>query len=247
MGLGMAATGWWRTIRVLSRTLRVIAFDNRGAGRSEAPPGPYTVAQMARDALAVLDAAEAPRAHVYGISLGGMIAQEIALEHPNRVISVVLGATSPGGADAVPPDEDTLGFLERRTAMPAEEGIWASVPYLYGAPTRRHHGGRIGQDTTRRLRFPIGPDGYRAQVAAAWGHDASGRLGGIDAPTLVVHGLDDRMILPANGRLLAERIPGASLQLWEGAGHLYTTDEPRADREVLRFLIDAAVRPEDSR
>src|SRR3954451_7644807 len=129
MGLGMNATGWWRTVPVLAESFTVIAFDNRGVGRSARPPGPYTVAGMADDAVAVLDAAGAERAHVYGISLGGMIAQEIALRHPERVGCLVLGATTPGGSRAVAADEDTLAFFNRRGEMPAEEAVWASVPY----------------------------------------------------------------------------------------------------------------------
>ena len=122
MGLGMASTAWWRTVPVLAKRLRVITFDNRGAGRSDAPRGPYTLRQLAADAVAVLDAAGEERAHVYGFSLGGMIAQELALRHPERVSKLVLGATTPGGRHHELPDKDTLGFLERRTKMPDRGG-----------------------------------------------------------------------------------------------------------------------------
>src|SRR3954454_19964478 len=112
MGLGMNATGWWRTIPVLAGAgFRVLAFDNRGVGRSDRPPGPYSVPQLADDAVAVLDAAGIERAHVYGISLGGMIAQEIALRHAGRLRALVLGATTPGGNLGVPAGEATLAFF----------------------------------------------------------------------------------------------------------------------------------------
>jgi pimeloyl-ACP methyl ester carboxylesterase len=238
MGLGMNATGWWRTVPVLAERLRVIAFDNRGMGRSDRPEGPYTTAQMADDAMAVLDAAGEADAHVYGISLGGMIAQQIALRHPGRVRSLVLGATTPGGAVHTAPDPGTLAFFERRASMPAEEAVWASVPYNYGAATRARHAGRIGEDIVERLRYPFEADPYRAQLAAALGHDIHERVGEIRAPTLVVHGDADRMIPPANGRLLADTIPGARLAMWPGAGHLYFTDEREADRDVLAFLSE---------
>ena len=244
MGLGMNATGWWRTVPVLAGAgLRVLAFDNRGGGRSDRPPGPYTVAGMADDCAAVLDATGEASAHVYGISLGGMIAQELALRHPARVRSLVLGATTPGGDRAVGADPEVLAFFLRRAEMPAEEAVWASVPYNYGPATRVEQPARIGEDIVQRLRFPIEPEPYVAQLQAALGHDAHQRLGAISAPTLVVHGEADVMVPPGNARLLAEAIPGAELSLWPGAGHLYPTDEPRADAAVAEFLLSAPSTP----
>lgn len=237
MGLGLTAAAWWRTVPVLAEGLRVLAFDNRGVGRSDRPPGPYSLAQMADDAVAVLDAAEAERAHVYGISLGGMIAQEIALRHPERVRSLVLGATSPGGARATGPDAAVQAFFARRAGMPAEEAAWAAVPYNYGAATRERHAQRIAEDIGQRLRFRLDPASYLLQLAAGMRHDAYARLRGIAVPALVVHGSEDRMMPPANAHALVEALPDARLELWDGAGHLYMTDEPRADRAILRFLL----------
>jgi pimeloyl-ACP methyl ester carboxylesterase len=242
MGLGMNATGWWRTVPVLADSFTVLAFDNRGVGRSSRPPGPYSVAQLADDAVAVLDAAGAERAHVYGISLGGMIAQEVALRHPERVASLVLGATTPGGPQAVPADDATLAFFRRRGEMSAEEAVWASVPYNYGPRTRAERAQQIGEDIAQRLRYPIEPEPYAAQLAAALGHDAHDRLGQITQPALVVHGEADVMVPPENGRLLAHAIPGAELVTFPDAGHLYPTDEPEADRAVARFLSERSSR-----
>jgi 3-oxoadipate enol-lactonase len=241
MGLGMNATGWWRTVPVLlANGLRVLTFDNRGVGRSDRPTGPYTTAVMADDAVAVLDATAVQRAHVYGISLGGMIAQEIALRHPDRIARLVLGATMPGGDGAVPADEETLEFFQRRGQMPAEEAVWASVPYNYSTRTRVQHGDRIAQDIRQRLRYPIEPEPYAAQLAAALGHDAHDRLARVRAPTLVVHGQEDVMVPLANGRLLANLIPDARLLELRGAAHLYPTDEPNADHEIAAFLTASA-------
>ncbi len=236
MGLGMTATGWWRTVPVLAEQFAVLSFDNRGVGRSGRPAGPYTVAQMAGDALAVLDAAGCETAHVYGVSLGGMIAQELVLRWPQRVRGLVLAATTPGGSHAVAPDDATLEFFRRRGQMPAEEAVWASVPYNYAARTRAHGGDRIAEDIAERLRYPIEQAPYLAQLEAALGHDAYERLGAIGAPTLVVHGAEDRMVDPGNARLLAQRIAGARLELLERTGHLYFTDEPAADRAIAAFL-----------
>lgn len=237
MGLGMTATGWWRTVPVLASSgLHVIAFDNRGVGRSGRPAGPYSVAEMADDAVAVLDACELERAHVYGISLGGMIAQELVLRHPDRVERLVLGATTPGGPTAVPADATTLAFFERRASMTAEEAVWASVPVNYAPRTRQQHGQRIADDIVQRLRYPIEPEPYRAQLTAALTHDAGARLAAVKAPTMVLHGREDRMVPAENAKLLADAIPGAILELLPEAAHLYPTDEPQADRRIAAFL-----------
>ena len=236
MGLGMNATGWWRTVPVLAERFRVIAFDNRGSGRSPKPPGPYTVAEMADDAVDVLDAAGVERAHVYGISLGGMIAQELALRHPERVRSLVLGATTAGGPTAVPAAPHVQAFLPLRAQMTAEFAVWASVPINYAPRTRLHHGDRIAEDIEQRLRFPVEPEPYLAQLLAAQGHDAGGRLVGIGAPALIVHGADDVLIPPQNAELLASRLPDAEVHVYDDAAHLYFTDEPRVDEDVRDWL-----------
>ncbi len=236
MGLGMPATGWWRTVPVLAKDFRVISFDNRGSGRSGRPRGPYSPAQLADDALAVLGAAGEEAAHVYGISLGGMVAQELALRAPERVRSLVLGATTAGGREHEPPDDETLGFLRRRGSMPAEEGVWASIPYMYGPATLERATERIAEDLEQRLRFPTDRAGYEAQLAAASAHDTASRLGAIEAPALVLHGTADRIVPMANGRRLAERIRTARFHELGEAGHLYVTDAPDAADVVVRFL-----------
>ena len=238
MGLGMAATGWWRTAPVLAKRFRVLTFDNRGAGRSGHPRGPYTLARLADDALSVLDAAGEESAHVYGISLGGMIAQELALRAPQRVRSLVLGATTAGGRQHELPDRETVGFLVRRASMPAEEGVWASIPYMYGAAELDGATARIAEDVEWRLQFPPDQVGYRAQLAAAAKHDTVSRLGAIQAPTLVLHGTEDRIVPIGNGRRLAERLPDARFHELDGAGHLYLTDSPGAADIASRFLRD---------
>jgi pimeloyl-ACP methyl ester carboxylesterase len=191
---------------------------------------------MAADAVGVLDGLGIARAHVYAISMGGMIAQELALRWPERVGALVLGATSAGGALATAPDPETLAFLARRASLPDEEGRWASVPYVYSERTRDSGGARIGEDFAHRRSYVFQPEGYRAQLAAAAGHDTAARLAEITVPTLIVHGAEDRMVPPANGRALAAAIPGARLLELEHAAHLYTTDEPAADEAVLEFL-----------
>jgi pimeloyl-ACP methyl ester carboxylesterase len=236
-GQGMTRSAWWRTVPVLARRFRVLSFDNRDTGRSKHSAWPYTVAQMADDAMAVLDAAGEERAHVYGMSLGGMVAQEIALRHPDRVAALVLGSTTPGGVQAVLPDLRTLTFFVRVGWMGPEEAEWAAVAYKYGEATRRERGFLIAEDIAHRDGFPVDALTYLHQMGAASSFNPMGRLRDIAAPTLVVHGEQDVVVPPANARRLAEAIPDSELMIWPGAGHLYATDEPRADRAIMRFLL----------
>jgi pimeloyl-ACP methyl ester carboxylesterase len=243
LGQGMRLEAGWRTVEQLSRSFRVLTFDNRDVGRSDRSPWPYVVAQMARDAIAVLDAANEERAHVYGISLGGMVAQEIALGSRDRVGALVLGASTPGGPLAIPHDAHVLTFFARAGGMGTEEAEWAAVPYSYSERTRRKHGDRIAEDIARRLtdtrsNIDYVPQTitYLHQLTAAAGHITFNRLAQITAPTLVVHGAQDRIQSPENARILANSICDAELTLWPDAGHVYVTDEPEADRDIARFL-----------
>jgi 3-oxoadipate enol-lactonase len=236
-GQAMTLEAWWRTVPVLAGSFRVLTFDNRDVGRSSHSPFPYVVAQMADDAVAVLDAAGVASAHVYGISLGGMVAQELALHFPQRVRTLVLGATTGGGPDAILARTQPLTFFVRVGAMAPEEAEWAAVPYNYGLKTRRDHGERIAEDIAKRVQHQTDTLAYMHQVAAAASHNAAGRLRSIRIPTLVVHGEEDLVMPLRNGEILARSIPGAEFKSWPGAGHLYITDEPEADRYIRQFLV----------
>lgn len=238
MGLGLSGGAWWRTVPVLAGGHEVITFDNRGVGRSRALFHAYSTEVMADDAVSVLDAAGVEHAHVYGISLGGMVAQEVALRHPERVRSLVLGATSPGGSRAHRPDEAVLEFLRRRTWMTHDEAAWRSVQFNYSERCRSECPERIEEDVAQRLAHSFPAQAYFAQLWAASTHDAYARLPRIDAPTLVVHGSDDLLIPVENGRLLAERISGARLTELPGTGHLYATEMPEVDDQISAFMAE---------
>src|SRR5581483_10859690 len=184
-GLGLSGGAWWRTVDALAPAMRVITFDHRGIGRSQSLTYAYTTEAMADDAVSILDDLGIDRVHLYGFSLGGMVAQQIALRHPARVRSLVLGATHSGGRRAAVPDPDVVAFIRRRGTMPAEEAAWASVPYNYGPRCRSEHVDRIADDIARRLRNPFNERAYRAQLLAASLHNCFGRLERIAAPTLI--------------------------------------------------------------
>jgi pimeloyl-ACP methyl ester carboxylesterase len=236
MGLGLSGGAWWRTVPMLARSLRVITFDNRGVGRSESRFHSYTTEAMADDAVSVLSAAGIERAHVYGFSLGGMVAQQLALRHPDRVRSLVLGATHAGGPRSVRPDSEVMDFFRRRATMPHDEAAAASVPFNYGPRAQREHPDRIAEDIRRRLEHPFAERAYRAQIVAATLHNCRTRLKRIEVPTLVVHGTHDRIVPVANAEMLAGEISSAELRILEGSGHLYSTEEPEVDGEIARFF-----------
>jgi pimeloyl-ACP methyl ester carboxylesterase len=236
MGLGLSGGAWWRTVPVLARRLEVITYDHRGVGHSRALFHAYSTEAMADDAVSVLDSAGVDRAHVYGISLGGMVAQQLALRHPERVRSLVLGATYAGGPHARRPGPDVLAFLRRRLWMRHEEAAWSSVQFNYSERCRSEHPERINEDVAQRLAHSFPVQAYRAQMWAATTHDTYRRLGRIGSPTLVVHGSDDLMIPIDNGRMIAERIPGARLMELAETGHLYPTEAPHVDEEISAFM-----------
>jgi 3-oxoadipate enol-lactonase len=234
MGLGYTLDMWHRTAPALARHYRVIVFDNRGVGQSDVPPGPYAISVMASDAAAVMDAAGVESAHVLGVSMGGMIAQELALQYPARVRSLILGCTTCGGPRAVPADPEVINTLLARATMTVEEGIHAMANYVYdkGTPTER-----LEEDfVIRRRTYPTSA-GYIAQVQGALAWESFSRLSQIDSPTLVLHGESDRLVPPGNAKLLAEGIAGARLVMLPAASHIFMTDQPEAStRAILSFL-----------
>jgi pimeloyl-ACP methyl ester carboxylesterase len=236
-GLGSDRREWLAQVPAFALRFRVISFDNRGSGESDTPPGPYTTAGMADDAAALLSFLGAKRAHVLGVSLGGMIAQEAALRHPGRVERLVLACTSPGGSVSERPSPDALAAFARTPGGDREAELRRMIPFLYTGRFRREHPEEIEAFIARRLSAPAPPEGYAAQLAAAVGHSAGDRLKGIRAPTLVIAGSADLLVPPVNSERIAERIPGAKLVMLAGAPHRVFAENAEAfNGEVLAFL-----------
>jgi len=230
MGHAYGAGMWHRTIPGLAASYHVIRFDNRGVGRSSDPPGPYTVQLMAADAMAVLDAAGAVSAHVYGVSLGGAIALQLALDHPGRVRSLILGCTAASAEGA-----SRGALLTRvRSLLPAAALNRMAWKLLYGPGTPAS---RRAEDQQIVQRTRCSGRGRRGQLTGAAGFDVTGRLAEIRIPTLVMHGARDRIIPAASARRLAGGIARARLVIFPDAGHAYITDVTQAaNQEVLHFL-----------
>jgi 3-oxoadipate enol-lactonase len=235
MGLGATHEWWRRLMPFVTPRFRTILHDNRGVGRSDVPPGPYSIADMADDAAAVLDAAGVEAAHVFGISMGGMIAQELALRHPGRVHSLILGCTTCGGSDGVRARREALDALNARATMTREQAIRAMVPFTFDGGTPRE---RIEEELAMRLATIVSIDGYNAQIQAirSWGGTYA-RLSEIAVPTLVIHGETDELVPAENAPILARAIPGATLVMLPRASHIFLTDQTEAASEaVLSFL-----------
>lgn len=234
MGLGYAHEMWHRSRPLLAKRYRTIAFDNRGVGNSDVPTGAYSISQMAADAAVVLDACQVKHAHVLGISMGGMIAQEFAIAYPDRVHSLVLGCTSCGGPNAIPAEEKVVQILKSRAGMTPEEGFEAMAPFIYDVTTPRE---RIEEDLAMRRRgFPTA-EGYLGQLQAIFHWSSFNRLTDVQAPTLIIHGESDRLVPPENARILQKNIRRSSLVMLPNASHIFTTDQPQAaHREILAFL-----------
>lgn len=219
-------------------SLRSITFDHRRTGRSRgAPglPGLVSVPQLAGDAVGLLDALEIESAHVYGVSYGGMVAQELAIRFPDRVRGLILGGTTPGGPRAVLPSMGQLiGLAKDIGARGSGQGLAGAV----FSPAFRTADPSHARALARGMRVHRAPlDGVLAHLVASTYHDTYHRLGRITAPTLVLHGSADTMTPLENARLLARSIPDAELSIVPGAGHAYLLEQPdESARRVLEFL-----------
>ena len=236
-----ANSRWWHPqIPVFYQEYQVIAFDNRGTGRSDKPDIPYTVEMMEEDTAGLLEALGIDAAHVFGVSMGGMIAQEFALRHPHKVISLILACTTPGGRNAVMPDEEAMTFLfdtERMKDLTLEEQARELLPFLYSQEFIDRSPKFIDEFIARILEYPTPPHGYQRQGEAIMGFNAYDRLPEIKAPTLVMAGTADRLIPVENSRIIASRISGAELVIFENMGHGFLGEAvEEVNKTVLDFL-----------
>jgi 3-oxoadipate enol-lactonase len=222
----------------IARHFEILCFDQRGLGGTSSPDGPYTIADYADDAAGLLDALGWERCAVLGVSFGGMVAQELALRHPQRIARLVLACTSSGGAGGASyPIHEFAG-------LPVEEAARRSV---LTSDTRRDSAWQAANadqfrvlieqsaDFQRAARKPGRQAGFRKQLAARAAHDAYSRLPRISIPVLVCAGRYDGVAPPANSAAIRSQIPGAEMELFEG-GHSVLMQDPRAYERIAAFL-----------
>ena len=239
-GFGCTVEIYWRNIEPLSRDFRVIVFDPRGAGRSDAVSEDLTMQDLAQDAVALLDVVGAAAANVFGTSFGGMVAQHIAIQYPTRVRKLVLGCTTPGGAAHVmPPAENMARFMAASDIADPVEAMRSTYFINYSDEFASEWDPVLVGRARANEHLRSTPEGRAGQVHAIRAHDTVERLRDIVCPTLIAHGTDDGTVPVDNGKYLARRIRGSTLRLYPGGRHLFFTECADALNEDIRaFLQD---------
>jgi pimeloyl-ACP methyl ester carboxylesterase len=226
----------------LRRDFDVIVYDHRGVGSStRLGQGRLTIAQLAEDAAGLLAALEVDSAHVLGISMGGMIAQELALANPERIATLALGCTYCGGeGSALATEEVTRRLAEGMSSGVRERAIRAAWEANV-SPSFAANDEAYARFLGIGLRRAVSVEVIMAQIRAIAQHDTSTRLPQIQLPTLVVHGTLDEMLPVQNGHMIAGLIGGSRLEILEGAGHLFFWEQPARSAELLRAhtIVDA--------
>jgi 3-oxoadipate enol-lactonase len=238
MGMSGTALHWSEPfLRALQRDFETIVYDHRGIGQSSRTEEPFTIAQLAEDAAGLMETLGLGSAHVMGISMGGMIAQELALAHPERVRTLTLGCTYCGGEGGSLTTPEVIqrlseGMMSGDRDQAVKTAWEVNLSEAFAASEEAYatfHA--IGLE--RAVAVPV----IVAQMQAIMGHDTSTRLERLDMPTLVLHGTADQMIPVANAALIADRIPGSHLEIFDGVGHLFFWEEPERSAELVRGLI----------
>jgi 3-oxoadipate enol-lactonase len=220
-----------------SRHFRLIAYDNRGCGRSGKPDEDYTIAGFADDAAGLLDALGIDQAAVYGSSLGGMVAQELVLRHPAKVQSLILGCTTAGAVRGAQPSPETIMRMVANQALTGDEAIEAGWRLGYSDAFIAANRDAMLARSRISSQWSAPRESYLRQVMAAAKHDTYDRLGQISCPVMIIHGSDDVMIPPRNAELLKEGIAQAELHIFEGLGHGYNLEgQTLADALVIDFV-----------
>ena len=219
-GLSGGTWSWYGQVPFFQSHYRTITFDNRGAGRSSMPPGPYHMKQLAQDALCLLDRLHIEQAFVLALSMGGMIAQELALLAPTRIRALLLGCTHCGGALRIPPRPHALKILLDNGGLSHEQIIDKNLPIFLSEACLRNQRDLVQAYHQAQLTMPLQPEhAFKAQLAAISTFDCCDRLGTIQTPTLILAGSEDVLIPYENAHYLAQHIPNAEMVVVPGAGH----------------------------
>lgn len=235
-GLGGNLDNWDpRLVEELSKQFKLIVFDNRGAGRTDASDKGYTIKLLADDTAGLMKALGISRAHVLGLSMGGMVAQELVLNYPEKVSKLVLCSTHNGGLNVVQPSQEIIKKLAAGVSI-VSKNDWRRIflPLMFTGDFIGKNPDFMEIVVQRFFKHPISREAYTRQLIAIQDFDTYDRLRQIEVPTLILHGREDVLIPPENGSMLAEAIPKAKLIYFENSAHVLAEEM----REVLSILTD---------
>lgn len=236
-GLGSNSDHWYLQLPVLNKHYRVLVFDNRGIAKTSDVDGPYSIRGMAEDTIGLMDAVGFEKAHIFSLSMGGMIAQEIALSYPQRVKGLILCVTHCGGVKQVPPAEEITNIFNAMIQEGTDEAKRAAAAVLFAPETLEKRPELAVQYAEISLRQPVPAEMLTKQRNAVQEFDAWDRLPQITASTLVLGAEQDVLIPPENSKILADRIPNAELVIVKGGGHQILIEQADAcNQAVLSFL-----------
>jgi pimeloyl-ACP methyl ester carboxylesterase len=241
MGLG-ANLDWWdpRMLQGLSKKFKLVMFDNRGAGRTGVSDRRYTIKSFAEDTADLMNVLGISRSRVIGVSMGGMIAQELALNFPEKVEKLVLCSTNCGGARSVLASQEVLQALTAdRSALSPEEIVRMTIPLLFTDDFIKKNPDLVEFSIQQILRAPISNESFVRQLNAIMEFDTYNRLPQIRAPTLILHGKRDILVPPENAAVLAEAIPNAKLVYFENSAHGLIEEMEKVVHVLLAFLTES--------
>jgi pimeloyl-ACP methyl ester carboxylesterase len=242
-GVGYGMWYWHKVLPALSERFQVITFDNRGAGESDKPDGPYSVPMLAADTVGLLDNLGASGAYILGHSLGGFIAQELAVTRPDLVSKLILASTNPGGPHVIPITTEAMQVLLDRSGDPVElirrgVGIACAPGFADRKPDV------VDELIDYRLTNPVPGPNYQAQVMAGAGMSMLSedqvleRMHSIQVPVLILFGEHDRVVPPGNAEMMASLLPNATIQILPGCGHMFPIEDPQSAVQVITHFLD---------
>lgn len=240
-GIGYGGWMWHRMIPPLAEQFQVISIDNRGSGQSDKPPGPYSAQMLAADVIGMLDDFDMSKAHIMGHSMGGFVAQALAVDYPERVDRLILSATNFGGPRHVPISAEAMAVLTDVSGDPLER-LRRGIVISCAPGFAEAHPEIVENWINHRVENPIDPAGYQSQLAvglsllpeaASFEH----KLSGVSVPALILSGDSDRVVPPDNAALLAAALPNARVEILPDAGHFFPIEKPQqATAVITRFL-----------
>jgi len=238
MGLRRNVGWWYRQIFTLSKHFKILVFDNRGAGRTDKPKMDYSIQLFADDTAGLMETLRIREANILGVSMGGYIAQELALNYPGRVKRLVLACTGPGGEKAVPASPERLKKFTANEGLTPEDILKKDMDIYFSDEYFAKNQEKLEEFIKISLRYYQPLDAFERQFAACLRHDTVNRLSRIDVPTLILTGDDDPLVPPENSKILSALIPRSELVFFPGKRHCFFIEEPdRFNQMVIGFFL----------